>query len=140
VPKLDVEHALAIYRAMSEATNGGLLCSSHTPTLGGLAAACALAAIGGDLGAEIDLSALACEGGLDDDARLFSESNSRFVITCTPENAAPLEALFRGLPCGRVGRVMGDRRLRITGKGGRTVVDADVDALRRAFKETLYGI
>jgi hypothetical protein len=56
VPKLDVERALAIYRAMSEATSGGLLCSSHTPTLGGLAAACALAAIGGDLGAEIEFT------------------------------------------------------------------------------------
>ncbi len=140
VPKLDIENALAIYRAMSEAISRGLLRSSHTPSLGGLAAAFSLAAIGGDLGAELDLSLLRCEGLLDDDARLFSESNSRFVATCAPENAAAVEALFRDLPCARIGEVTAERRLRIDGEGGRRVVDIEVEALRRAFKETLDGV
>ncbi len=86
VPKLDSNAALATYRAMNEAVARGLLLSSHTPTLGGLAVAFALAAIGGDLGAEIDLSLLLCDGALEDDAKLFSESNSRFVVTCAPDS------------------------------------------------------
>ena len=40
--------------------------------------------MGGNLGAEIELSSLVCDGDLEDDAKLFSESNSRFVITCAP--------------------------------------------------------
>jgi phosphoribosylformylglycinamidine synthase II len=140
VPSLDVERALATYRSMSVATSGGLLCSSHTPTLGGLAVAFALPAIGGDLGAEVDLSRLACDGALDDDARLFSESNSRFVITCAPDNEAAVEALFRDALCTRVGEVLAEKRVRIAGEGGRSLVDIDVEALRRAFKETLYGV
>jgi phosphoribosylformylglycinamidine synthase len=140
VPDLDADRALAIYQAMSEATARGLLRSSHTPTLGGLAVAIALAAIGGDLGAEIDLNLLACDGALDDDTKLFSESNSRFVITCAPGSEPELRSLFRDLPCARVGMVLAERRVRIAGEGGRRLVDIDVDKLRRAFKETLYGI
>ncbi len=139
VPKVDVQRARAIYQAMSEANARELLRSSHTPTLGGLAVAFALAAVGGDLGAEIDLSRLAGEE-LDDDARLFSESNSRFVVSCAPECEAELLALFRDLPCLRVGTVLAEQRVRIAGAGGRCIVDIAVDALRRAFKETLYGI
>jgi phosphoribosylformylglycinamidine synthase subunit PurSL len=140
VPKVDTEKALAIYRAMSDAISKGLLRSSHTPTLGGLATAFALASMGGMLGAEIDLALMPCEGCLDDDARLFSESNSRFVVTCAPENQTALEELFRDLPCALVGKALAERRLRIAGQGGRSVVDIDVEALRRAFKETLDGV
>ncbi len=140
VPKLDSNAALAIYRAMNEAVARGLLLSSHTPTLGGLAVAFSLAAIGGDLGAEIDLSLLLCNGALEDDAKLFSESNSRFVVTCAPDSEAALEALFRGLPCARVGTVTAEKRLHIAGAGGRRLVDMELNALRRAFKETLYGV
>lgn len=140
VPKLDISKAGAIYRAMHAAITAGLLRSSHTPTLGGLAVALALPAIGGDLGVEADLSALICDGALDDDARLFSESNSRFVVTCAPENGLALEALFSGLPCSRVGRVTAEKRVSVKGANGRRIVDIEIRALRRAFKETLYGV
>ncbi len=140
VPKVNVSQAVALYRAMEKATGEGLVRSSHTPTLGGLAIALALPAVGGCLGAEVDIEAIPGEGDLDDDARLFSESNSRFVVTCAPEDAAALEQLFRDLPLSRVGTVTRDPRLRITGKDGRVVVDSDIEVLRRAFKETLYGI
>lgn len=138
VPKVDVGRALSVYRALHEAISRGLVASSHTPTLGGLAVALALPAVGGDLGAEIDLSSLVCDGNLDDDAKLFSESNSRFVITCRPANEGALEELFRGLPIVRTGRVMSEKRLRVT--GDRRLIDIELDALRRAFKETLYGV
>jgi phosphoribosylformylglycinamidine synthase II len=140
VPVLDVDGALAIYRALSEAVAAGLLHSSHTPTLGGLAVAFALPAIGGDLGAAIDLSALVCDGALDDDEKLFSESNSRFVVTCAPEKDSELEELFRGLPHARVGTVTAEKSVNIIGELGRRIVDMGIDALRRAFKETLYGV
>ena len=140
VPKLDMDAALATYLAMNEAVSRGLLRSSHTPTLGGIAVAFALAAIGGDLGADIDLSRLPCDGMLEDDAKLFSESNSRFVVTCAAEREGEFEALFAGLPISRVGKVTTEKRLHIQGAGGRKLVEMDLNALRRAFKETLYGV
>jgi len=140
VPKLNIVRALAIYRSMHAAISAGLLHSSHTPTLGGLAVAFALPAIGGDLGAEIDLSSLVCDGRLDDDAKLFAESNSRFVITCAPWNETAVKELFGDLPLARVGRVTAEKSLSIAGEGRRKIVDVDIDSLRRAFKETLYGV
>jgi len=135
VPTLDVELALKTYRAMGEATKQGLLKSSHTPTLGGLAVAFALAAAGGDLGADIDLAAVPVGGVLSDDAKLFSESNSRFVVTCSPDKAAVVEKLLAGVPFAKVGAVTGDRRLKIGG-----AVEAQIAVLRGAFTKTLYGI
>ncbi len=140
VPKVRVTEAVATYRAMAVATGLALLRSSHTPSLGGLAVGLALACIGGDLGAEIDLSALPCAEELDDDASLFSESNSRFIVTCAPEHSAELEKVFSGATVARVGRVDSTRRLRVTGHEGRIVLDSDVEPLRKAFKATLYGI
>lgn len=140
VPKVDTAAALEIYRRMNEAISRGLLKSSHTPSLGGLAVAFALTAIGGDLGADVDLRPLASSGPLDDDAKLFSESNSRFVITCAPENEIHLRELFGDIPWARVGTVTAEKRLRITGEGGRRLVDLETGKLRRAFKDTLYGI
>ncbi len=139
VPGLDVPRALATYRAMNAAIEAGLLHSSHTPTLGGLAVACALAALGGDLGAELNLDAAPQSGKLSDDALLFAESNSRFVVTCAPAQATALEAVFAGVPCARVGIVTGGRALKLA-TAKRTLIEADLDALRKTFKKTLNGI
>ena len=138
-PGLDTALALALYRAMGAATQAGLLHSSHTPTLGGLAVAFALAALGGDLGADLRLDAVPGADDPGDDALLFAESNSRFVVTCAPDQTAALEAIFRGLPCARVGAVTTARTLRIS-SGDRLLVDAELDILRKAFKKTLDGI
>lgn len=140
VPSLDIPAALALYAAMAKATAAGLLRSSHTPTLGGLAVAFALAAAGGDVGAEIDLSGVPADGKLADDARLFSESNSRFVLTVEPSKAAELESLFAGIPLQRAGVVVETPTLRISGSRGRTLVDRPVESLRRAFRKTLDKI
>jgi len=140
VPAVDTARALAIYRAMNRASGSGMLRSSHTPTLGGLAVGFALAALGGELGAVIDLGRVPAEDEADLDALLFSESHSRFILSCSPDRAEELERNFAGLPCGRVGRVTAEPRLHIRDGRGRTAVDARLASLRSAFKDTLYGI
>jgi hypothetical protein len=61
-------------------------------------------------------------------------------VTCAPEDTAEVEEIFRLLPCARVGQVIQAPRIHIAGEGGRRLLDMDIDAPRRAFKETLYGI
>lgn len=140
VPTVDPTVAMRSYQTMEKAISGELLHSSHTPSLGGLAAGLALASIGGGLGANIRLADLPIEGKLDDDACLFSESNSRFIVTCAPENADLLENLFSGQACARVGEVTEEPVLTINGRRGRTLVDAPIDGLSKGFKKTLDGI
>lgn len=143
VPQVDTSLALQLYRAMEEAHRAGILKSSHTPALGGLAVGLALCALGGRLGAEIELDDVPREDGISEAALLFGESNSRFIITCAPADAMRLEEIFRGLPLGRVGVVAGpasdEARLRIR-IGQRVLVDEALSGLRRSFKKTLAGI
>lgn len=132
-PTLDVEEAKSLYHAVNEAQVRGLLRSCHTPTQGGLAVAFSLAALGGEVGARIALDAVPEQGaGLD--ALLFAESNARFVVSCAPGRAADLEAVFRGLPCARVGTVTEAAELVVT-LFNRPVVKASLPTLRRAFQK-----
>ena len=139
VPTVRAEEAAALYRAHNAAAARGLLRSSHTPTAGGLAVGFALCAIGGDCGVEADLAALPTCGACSRDALLFSESNSRFILTCDAAQAGELEAVFSGLPLARVGQVTDSRAVELRA-GGRHVVRVGVDAARRAFRGTLHGL
>jgi phosphoribosylformylglycinamidine synthase len=142
VPTVDAKVALKIYRAMNQAANEELLLSSHTPSKGGLAIGLALITIGGQLGAEIDLSKVPMVGKrkLKDDVILFSESNSRFIVSVKPENTARFEELFAGLPVAQIGTVTTEKKLVVKGVKGATRINTDLDALRKPFKKTLYGI
>ncbi len=140
VPHVDTELAVRLYQAMTQATSEGILRSSHTPTLGGLAVGFSFCALAGDLGAVIDLAAVPSDEKLSDDAVLFSESHSRFVVTCRPEDEGRLQELFAGLPMAKVGTVLDEPNLTVTGVRGRGVIHSTLPSLRKAFKETLHGI
>jgi phosphoribosylformylglycinamidine synthase len=137
-PSLDVPAARAAYRTLHAAMRDGLVASAHAPTLGGLAIGLALCALGGDLGADLELRP-AGPPGLADDALLFSESNARLILTAAPEHAAALEARLTGLPLARLGTVTETRRLLLR-IDGQTRIDADLDRLRPAFRNPLSGV
>ncbi len=138
-PRVRPAEAVPLYQAMDAAIRRGLLRSAHTPTLGGLAAALALCAIGGDVGADVNLDDAPREGAMDDDALLFSESNSRFVLTFAPEAERAVAEAFAGVAFAVVGRVTETPQLRLR-IGGRLRVDAETDGLRRTFRSALWGI
>ncbi len=131
VPEVNGEQALAIYRAMNGATKQGLLQSATTPTKGGLALALALATVGSGQGAEVDLSAVS-QGAV---TALFSESNSRFVVSVKPDDVAAFEALFAGLPLTPIGRVTAGEALTI-----HELATLDRETMRARFKATLAGV
>jgi phosphoribosylformylglycinamidine synthase len=98
--------------------------------------------MGGGLGAEIDLAKVSTPGKrkLKDDSILFSESNSRFIVSVKPENVARFEELFAGLPVAQIGTVAADKKLTVKGVKGAMRIDTDLETLRKPFKKTLYGI
>jgi phosphoribosylformylglycinamidine synthase len=140
LPGVDVALSRCIYQAMNKANKLGLIRSSHTPTKGGLAIAFALTALGGDLGMEIWLNRVPVEGSLNELDILFSESNGRFVVTVSPENAVQFENVFSGLPCAEVGNVMEERKLRILTQAASTIIETELPEMRKAFTETLKGV
>lgn len=140
VPTVDADLALEIYAAMNKATEAGLLKSATTPSKGGFAAALALACMGGCVGADVDISNAVTDGELEDDELLFSESNSRFVITCAPEKADALEELFADLPIAKIGTVCECGKLHIAGNDGEVILCAEIEDLRSRFKATLHEV
>jgi phosphoribosylformylglycinamidine synthase len=116
---------------MNKATDAELLKSATSPSKGGLAIALSLVSIGGQLGANVDLSELSQDAA----TALFSESNSRFVVSVAPEKAGEFEALFAGLSIAKVGTVTAAKKLVVKG-----FVEVELDALVKPFKDTLHGV
>jgi phosphoribosylformylglycinamidine synthase len=138
LPRVDPGKAMDRYKALHRCIGQGLVHSAHTPSLGGLGVGFAMVAMGGELGLEIDLGALPAEEGLDDKAALFSETNSRFIVTVAKADAERFEkAMGEGA---RVGIVTRTKKLVIKGVNGGNVVEEDVAALKDRWKGTVQGI
>ena len=140
VPTVQAKAALRLLRAVSRAVGEGLVHSAHAPAKGGLGVGLAKVAFGGELGIEADLAAVPTEGVERDDVLLFSESNSRYIITVPPDRRSAFEDALAGVPFACIGRVSEEPRLRLRGLSGETVVDADVLELKQRWKATLDGI
>jgi phosphoribosylformylglycinamidine synthase len=132
--------AKEIYRRLHEEILKGNISSCHDCSDGGLGVALAESAFAGDLGMDIDLRKVPFKGSPRDDFILFSESQSRFVITINPERKAPFEEAFKGLPFGLIGIVKEERRMRARGLNGDNVIDIDIIELKRAWKSPLEWI
>jgi phosphoribosylformylglycinamidine synthase len=96
--------------------------------------------MGGELGLHLELKDLP-RADVDGDVRslLFSESNSRFIVTVAEKDTDRFEAGLDGLPFASVGRVTKESRLVITGPEGERAVDADIFKLKEQWKSTLRG-
>ena len=135
-PTVDPAETLPLYRELRGAIADGLVRSAATPTKGGVAVSLAKCAMGGRLGAIVDLGDCPGVAELDDDVALFSESNGRFVITVAAHDADTFSDRFSELACQRVGVVADQDRLTIR-RGESTLIDLPIEELRQRFKEGL---
>jgi phosphoribosylformylglycinamidine synthase len=138
VPKVDLETAPRIAEKIADAIAQGLIVSCHDCSEGGLAVALAEMAFAGGLGIEADLRGLPksrdCSRA---DMQLFSESNSRYVVEVEPENYDAFAKLMLNLPFGQIGKVVDEKTLIIKAEDGGSVVELDIDSLKRAWQEPL---
>ena len=106
VPRVDPQRARITFQKIHEVIKAGLVRSCHDLSEGGLAAAAAEMAIAGRLGLEIDLEGID-SSGLSDLILLFSESNTRFLVETTAENAEEFEKVMvdAGVPVASIGKV-----------------------------------
>ncbi|MHB8840747.1 MAG: phosphoribosylformylglycinamidine synthase subunit PurL [Candidatus Aquicultor sp.] len=137
VPKVDVTEALALYTALHTAIEKGLVASCHDCSEGGIAVAAAESAFAGGLGMKIDASKAPTSEVMEGWKVLFSESNSRFVVTVSPESAQAFEAVMAGREYAAVGEVTQEGWLIVTGHGGTALIDAPIHGLKEAFKAPL---
>ncbi len=138
VPKVNAAVATETVARIHRAIQHGLIVSCHDCSEGGLPVALAEMAFAGGLGIEADLRGLPCDPDCTTDAsRLFSESNSRFVVEVEPDMYDSFARLMLNLPFGQVGTVVDHKRLLIRTTDGKPIVDAELEGLKKAWREPL---
>ncbi len=137
VPKLDLEMAPIIAQKISAAIEHDLIVSCHDCSEGGLAVALAEMAFAGGLGIEADLRGLPKSKDCSrTEAQLFSESNSRYIVEVEPESYDAFAKMMLNLPFGQIGKVTEERTLIIKTEDDKTVIEADIDLLKRSWQKT----
>jgi phosphoribosylformylglycinamidine synthase len=137
-PRVDPDLAPKVFAAVHAAISRGLVRSCHDLSEGGLAVAAAEMAFAGGVGADLTgLADLPGAEGLADEARLFSESPTRFLIEAKPESADALRAALGDVPFARVGVTTADPRLRVAGADGEWLIWSKLAELREAWQKPL---
>jgi phosphoribosylformylglycinamidine synthase len=137
VPKVNAGKAIKLYTALSRAIEAGLVASCHDCSDGGLGVALAETAFAGGFGLAVDLSGVPREGLQRDDELLFSESQSRFVVTVVPAAKAAFQRMLKGNVHAEAGRVTAEGTLRIMGLKRTLIVDEDIQELKAVWQKPL---
>ena len=136
VPRVNASSARKLYIALEKAINEGVVASCHDCSDGGLAVALAESAFSGELGMTIELTKVPVENIKRSDTILFSESQSRFVVTVAPGNVKRFEALMKGNVFADVGAVTAQLNFTVM-DGEKVVLSEGIDVLKDAWQKTL---
>ncbi|PLT33294.1 phosphoribosylformylglycinamidine synthase subunit PurL [Bacillus sp. V5-8f] len=125
-PAIDLEVEKRRQSEVLAAIKAGLVASAHDLAEGGLAVAVSEALFSSNgLGADIKVAG-------DEAAALFSETQSRFLISVKPENHSAFEAIISDATL--IGKVTNSPVLSVLTEENRQLLDADVNELYNAWK------
>ena len=128
VPKVDAIYGRRLMLSLTRAIHAGSVAACHDCSEGGIAVALAEMAFSGGFGMEINLG----PNYLRDEALLFSESNTRFVVEVHDEKRF-LNSM-KGLPVRKLGNIRGGKSFKISGRDKRLIVNTTVDKLKAAWQ------
>jgi phosphoribosylformylglycinamidine (FGAM) synthase-like enzyme len=134
VPKVNFKKNFALYRKLEAAIKKRLVSSCHDCSDGGLGVALAECCIGGDIGAEVDLTGHA--GKLTGAQALFSESAGRFIVSVKKKDESRFKSTMRGVKCDRLGAVNKKSVLSVS-MNGVQLLSAPIETLRSSWKKTM---
>jgi len=132
VPRTDPAVLRRSMEALRAAMKKGLIASCHDVSEGGLAVAVCEMLLGGDIGASIDIAGM--NPGMRSDYKMFSESNSRWVVEIWQGEARRFEELMRkqGVCISNIGETLGEKRIGIQDKK-KELVDISLEEVRAAW-------
>jgi phosphoribosylformylglycinamidine synthase II len=137
VPAVNGEKAKKLYTSLGAAIRAGLVASCHDCSDGGLGVALAETAFAGGLGLSLDLSRVPCSGVYRDDYLLFSESQSRFIVTVSPANKDRFEEALKGNTFACAGQVLAESSFRVNGIRGNRIIEDDIRVLKEIWQKPL---
>ncbi|MEK4138515.1 phosphoribosylformylglycinamidine synthase subunit PurL [Kurthia sp. FSL E2-0154] len=124
-PSIDLEVEAARQKALLQAIQAGLVASAHDVAEGGLAVAIAETTFGTNLGVNVTLEGSATTA-------LFSESQSRFVVTVKPEFAARFEEVVADAK--QIGVVTEEANIVINSSEQQPLIEGTVAEFQDAWK------
>ncbi|WP_338838250.1 phosphoribosylformylglycinamidine synthase subunit PurL [Kurthia gibsonii] len=124
-PSIDLEVEAARQKALLQAIQAGLIASAHDVAEGGLAVAIAETTFGTNLGVNVTLEGSATTA-------LFSESQSRFVVTVKPEFAARFEEVVADAK--QIGVVTEEANIVINSSEQQPLIEGTVAEFQDAWK------
>ncbi|WP_144511931.1 phosphoribosylformylglycinamidine synthase subunit PurL [Bacillus sp. FJAT-22090] len=125
-PSIDLDVEAARQKALLSAIQAGVVQSAHDIAEGGLAVALAEKAFGAKgLGVEVSIEGSATTA-------LFSESQSRFLVTVKHENATEFEKIVKEAV--QIGTVTNSNKVVISNEDGTEWISGSVDEFRSAWK------
>lgn len=132
-PKCDLQKEKALLTMVLKAIRSGFVQSAHDLSEGGLVVALAESCMSGNLGAGVHL-----ENQMLPIFYLFSESQSRILLSVKTEHVGKIEALADEykIPCQVIGDVLSDQKLHIQ-VGNESVIDLSVSELKRSWEEAI---
>ncbi len=141
VPTVDAAKARHTFESLHRAIDASLVRSCHDLSEGGLMVALAEMAFAGDLGATVDVGQLPlCDSSADASVanvvRLFSESNSRFLVEIDPKHEGQFVSTLSGVALTRLGEVT-DSGAVVARNGKLELVHASIEQLKRAWQAPL---
>ena len=137
MPQVDAEQALLRYQTLNRAQQQGLIASCHDLSDGGLGVALAESAFAGGFGIQTELSYVDVAAPVREDKLLFSESQSRLLVTVRPEDEESFETLFAGQSCCCIGQVITQPELIINGLHGQSLIKVPIENLKQAWQAPL---
>ena len=139
VPKVNLEKNKKTYQALENAIKKELIASAMSVASGGLGIAIAKACVGGNVGCKVSIAKVGLwQDGLSPtlaistDAKLFSESQGRILVSVSPKNAASFEKIMKGVPCAKIGKIEKDNKFLIT-DGKEKVVESNAKKLHEIY-------
>lgn len=131
-PVLDLRTEKKLLNSVLTSIQSGFVRSAHDVSEGGLAAALAESCISGNIGAAVNLNT-----ELRHDFALFSESQSRIILSVSPSKQADLEQLLKEaeVPFAAIGRVGGEALC--ININGTSAVQEPVEALKSVWEDAI---
>ncbi|MED4585358.1 phosphoribosylformylglycinamidine synthase subunit PurL [Brevibacillus choshinensis] len=131
-PQIDLAKEAAVQKLTLAAIRKGLVKSAHDLSEGGLGVALAESCFGENFGAQVTL-----ESELRPDVLLFSESQSRILLSASNDQVEALLALAaeHGVPAGQIGRTGGESL--VISVNGTEAVNASIQEVKAAWKDAI---
>jgi phosphoribosylformylglycinamidine synthase II len=138
VPQVNPKEGKKLMDTLSAAMERGLVKACHDCSEGGIGVAAAEMAFAGGLGMTLYLDKVPLGEPISrNDAILFSESNTRFLVEVAPEDSQRFEQAMKGVTFAAIGQVTKGDKFEVYGIDGEKVVSTPLAELKEAWQKPL---